>query len=38
MVARHINCGVFEVTDYDNTVVFFTGDFEACQLFIRRYS
>ena len=34
----HINCGVFEVIDLDNTVIFFVGTREACELYIRRYS
>jgi hypothetical protein len=33
----HINCGIFEVVDYDNTTIFFVGTIEACELFIRRF-
>ena len=37
MKITRINCGVFEVTDLDNTTVFFVGTIEACEKFVRRY-
>lgn len=38
MKVKHIGCGIFEVTDYDGTIVLFTGCIEDCERFIRRYN
>ena len=32
----HINCGVYEIIDLDNTVTFFYGDLNECLRYIRR--
>jgi hypothetical protein len=31
----HINCGVYEVIDFDNTVTFFCGTIEDCLRYVR---